>query len=273
MNELYRSIGISKQSFHQQEDRYKASKSEEGQLLLLIYRIREDHPTMGVRDMYHKLSCPTMGRDSFERFCKLEGLVTKKTKRGKRTTDSSGVIRFENLLLNLVVSKINQVWQSDITYFELNGRFYYITFILDSFSRRIVGHYTSNRLITEHTSLPALEMAIGLRIKEHQSIEYLIFHSDGGGQYYDNEFLKLTGKYKFQNSMCEYAWENGKAERINGVIKNNYLIHRQITSFELLRKEVDRSVWLYNNQKPHIKLQRKSPIEFENSLSVGSKQS
>ena len=107
MNELYRSIGISKQSFHQQEDRYKASKSEEGQLLLLIYRIREDHPTMGVRDMYHKLSCPTMGRDSFERFCKLEGLVTKKTKSGKRTTDSSGVIRFENLLLNLVVSKIN----------------------------------------------------------------------------------------------------------------------------------------------------------------------
>ena len=63
--------------------------------------------------------------------------------------------------------------------------------------------------------------------------------------------------------MCEYAWENGKAERINGVIKNNYLIHRNISSFEDLKKEVDRSVKLYNEEKPHIGLQRKSPIVYE----------
>ena len=67
------------------------------------------------------------------------------------------------------------------------------------------------------------------------------------------------------NSMCEYAWENGKAERINGVIKNNYLIHRKINDFEELQKQVDRSVYLYNHDKPHIGLQRKSPVEFENS--------
>lgn len=273
MNQLYRSIGISKQSFHQQEDRYKASKSQDGQLLLLIYRIREEHPTMGVRDMYYKLSPLHIGRDAFERYCKLEGLVTKKTKSGKRTTDSSGVIRFDNLLLNLVISRINQVWQSDITYFELKGRFYYITFILDSFTRRIVGHYTSDRLTTEHTTLPALKMSIRIRSKQNQSIEGLIFHSDGGGQYYDKEFLILTSKFKIKNSMCEYSWENGKAERINGVIKNNYLVHRKITNFKELQKEVDRSVFLYNNEKPHIKLQRMSPIEFENSLSVGTKQS
>ncbi len=58
--------------------------------------------------------------------------------------------------------------------------------------------------------------------------------------------------------MCEYAWENGKAERINGVIKNNYLKHRNINTYEELVKEVDRSVYLYNSDKPHIELKRKN---------------
>ena len=94
-------------------------------------------------------------------------------------------------------------------------------------------------------------------------LEGLIFHSDGGGQYYDKGFLKLTGQHKLVNSMCEFAWENGKAERINGVIKNNYLKHRKISTYAELVIEVDRCVFLYNQDKPHIKLQRKSPIEFE----------
>lgn len=265
MNSLYQSVGISKQAFHQKMDRFRLLKSEQGQLLLLIYQIREDHPTMGIRDMYYKLKPESMGRDVFEAFCKSEGLMSKRTKNWHRTTDSSGVIRFDNLLIDINVVRINQVWQSDITYFEVNQRFYYITFIIDAFSRKIVGYHVSQRLTTEQTTLPALKMAIKQRIKEKQSVEGLIFHSDGGGQYYDKEFLKLTGKYTIINSMCEYAWENGKAERLNGVIKNNYLIYRNINSFGDLQKEVDRSVYLYNYEKPHIKLQRKSPIEFENS--------
>ena len=164
----------------------------------------------------------------------------------------------------MTITRINQVWQSYITYFELNGRFYYITFIMDAYSRRILGYKLSKRLITEHTTLPALEMAIKLRIKESGNLDNLIFHSDGGGQYYDRKFLRLTTMNNFINSMCEYAWENGKAERLNGVIKNNYLKHRRINSFEDLQQEVDRSVYLYNKEKPHIELQRKSPIEFEN---------
>ena len=190
-----------------------------------------------------------------------------------RTTDSSGVIRFDNLLIDLEIIQMNQVWQSDITYFEVKQRFYYITFIIDAFSRRIVGYSVSERLTTEQTTLPSLKMAVRQRIKQKQMIEGLIFHSDGGGQYYDKEFLKLTGKYNIVNSMCEYAWENGKAERLNGVIKNNYLTHKSISDFKELKKEVDRSVFLYNNEKPHIKLQRCTPIEFENSYICSGQQS
>jgi len=264
MNRLYGSIGISKQAFHQQRTRALIKEQEQRNLLPIIYQVRQDHPTMGSRDMYYKLQPEYMGRDAFERFCKAEGLMVQRVRNWRRTTDSSGVIRFDNLLEDLCISRVNQVWQSDITYFEVQGKFYYITFIIDAYTRRIVGHSTSRRLFTDQTTLPALQMALKLRMG--LTLSGLIFHSDGGGQYYERDFLQLTGYHHIVNSMCEYAWENGKAERINGVIKNNYLIHRGITSFEGLQKEVDRSVQLYNHEKPHIGLQRMTPINFEKKL-------
>lgn len=272
MNQLYMVIGISKQAFHQRMDRHWELLSEQRQLLVLIHQVREDHPTMGVRDMYFKLNPQSMGRDAFERFCKSENLMSNKPINWHRTTDSTGVVRFDNHLVDLIIDRINQVWQSDITYFDLHGKFYYITFIIDAYSRRILGYKLSKRLTTEHTTLPALKMAIGQRKKEVENLDNLIFHSDGGGQYYDREFLRLTAQNNFINSMCEYAWENGKAERLNGVIKNNYLKHRTINNFEELQKELDRSVSLYNSEKPHIELQRRSPIEFEKSYICNGQQ-
>lgn len=263
MNSLYRSIGISKQGFHQHLNRELRALSEKKQLLMIIYNIRQDHPTMGIRDMYFKIQPSSMGRDAFELFCKEEQLNIERFKNYKRTTDSYGVNRFTNHTIDLEITHINQVWQSDITYYELQGRFYYLTFIIDGYSRRIVGHHTSSRLTTEQTTLPALKIAINLRKKENQEISGLIFHSDGGGQYYDEAFKKLTAKNKMTNSMCEYPWENGKAERINGIIKNNYLKYRKINNFDELVKEVDRTVQLYNNDKPHSRLKRITPINFE----------
>jgi putative transposase len=212
--------------------------------------------------MYFKLKPQSMGRDAFERLCKEQDLMSKRSQNQRRTTDSTGVIRFENRIQGLTLTYQDQVWQSDITYYEVKGRFYYLTFIVDAFSRRILGHSVSKRLFTEDTTLPALRQAI--KARGTKDLTGTIFHSDGGGQYYDTEFLKLTAKHKLLNSMCEFAWENGKAERINGVIKNNYLRHRRIADYEGLQKEVDRCVLLYNTSKPHIALQRRSPATFEN---------
>ena len=238
----------------------------EAQILILVYRFREDHPTMGLRDMYYKLLPDCIGRDKFEELCKSAGLSIERKLNYRRTTDSSGVIRFDNLLTNLTIVRVNQVWQSDITYYEVSNRFYYLTFILDAFSRVIVGYHVSQSLKTEHTTFPALRLAVEFRLKSNMNIAGLIFHSDGGGQYYDKNFLLFTAENKIRNSMCQYPWDNGKAERINGVIKNNYLQHRNITTFSELIREVDRSVQLYNHEKPHIKLKRKTPIQFENSI-------
>lgn len=261
MNAIYRVVGLSKQAFHQKLDRDLLQKDQRYYLLHIIHQLREDHPTMGCRDMYFKLRPECMGRDAFEAFCKDEELMSKRYKSFVRTTDSSGVERYDNLTIDLQLTGINQLWVSDITYFNVNGKFYYLTFIMDAFSRRILGHSTSERMFTAVTTLPAFKMAV--KTRKSCDISFLIFHSDGGGQYYADVFKKITKHYEIRNSMCEYAWENGKAERINGVIKNNYLIHRKINSYADLVKEVDRSVKLYNEEKPHIGLQRKSPIMYE----------
>lgn len=270
LNQLYRVIGISKQGVHKMLN-LKQKRNDQFELLKrLVEDVRADHPDMGVRDIYFKIQPDFMGRDKFEDFCTDYGFMIERKKKYCITTDSSGVIRFPNLLNDLEIVRLNQAWQSDITYYEVNGKFYYITFILDSYSRRIIGHSVSSRLLTIYTTIPALKMAI--KTRSGFDLSKLIFHSDGGGQYYAQEFLKITEDLNITNSMCKNAYENGKAERVNGVIKNNYLRHKQIDSPEKLVKEVDRAVHLYNNDKPHIELKRKSPIQFENNLLLLARQ-
>jgi transposase InsO family protein len=271
MNTLFRAVGNSKQSFHQYHNRLILKLEEEEYLRYMISEIRANHPTMGIRDLYFKIGPQTMGRDIFEEFCKQEGFVLKKKKAFRGTTDSSGVKRFENLTLNLKLTALNQLWVSDITYFEISGKYSYLTFIMDKFSRKILGYSVSTRLTTEATTLVALKMAI--RSRNKHKLTDLILHSDGGGQYYAGIFLKLTQAYEIKNSMGKYPWENPYAERINGIIKNNYLQHRSIDSFQKLVKEVDRSVTLYNNDKPHKGLKRLTPVEYENRILALGKQS
>lgn len=104
--------------------------------------------------------------------------------------------------------------------------------------------------------------------KKRFGLEGLVLHSDGGGQYYDACFTTLVNDNKMISSMCEMAQENGMAERLNGVIKNNYLIHRPIKTFDQLVKQVDRTVRLYNHQKPHAGLKRSTPAEYEKKWAI-----
>jgi hypothetical protein len=257
---MYKVILTSKQAIHQLLNRRMKAQEENGYLIDIIRQIRTNHPTMNCRAMYYKIQPLTLGRDKFEELCYQWGFMVQKPVNYHRTTNSNGVIRFENLMIDATITGINQAFVSDITYFELD-RFYYITFILDAYTRCIIGHSVSDRLTTEKTTLAALQMAIKFRNNKIPS--NVIFHSDGGGQYYDKDFLNLTRKYQFKNSMCEYAYQNGKAERINGVIKNQYLKHWRIQSYRQLIKEVDRAVSLYNSDKPHKELKYKTPLAVE----------
>ena len=259
MNRVYHYLGYSKQAFHQKLERQLREEEHFLLLLPIIRELREEHPGVAARELYLILKPGQMGRDKFEQLCFAHGFKLERKKAYHRTTDSSGVIRFDNLIAGIELSGINQAWSSDITYYRIGENFYYITFIIDLFSRRIVGYSVSKRLLTEQTTLPALEMALAQRKPEAG----LIFHSDGGGQYYSKVFLQLTQEKGIRNSMCEIVYENAHAERVNGTIKNQYLIHYNPLSYQELVKMTQRAVNNYNAVKPHSALKKLSPVAFE----------
>jgi len=245
--------------------RRKYKNEEQEQLIPLINEIRRDHPRMSARDIYLKLHPTCMGRDQFERFCMDSGYRIKQLKNFRVTTNSLGVTRFPNMIKDIKCTHVNQVFVSDITYFDLGSDTRYLTFIMDLYNREIVGYSESDNLRTENTTMPALYRLIKERGKAN--LKGAIMHSDGGGQYYCNEFKALTKELGMINSMTEEkVYENAHAERLNGIIKNNYLYPYGPTNVTSLKRLLDKAVLMYNTGKPHKALGKLTPVKFRSTI-------
>ena len=245
--------------------RRKYKLEEQEQLIPLINEIRRDHPRMAARDIYVKLQPSCMGRDQFERFCMDSGYRIKKLRNFRVTTNSLGVTRFPNMIKDIELTRVNQVFVSDITYFDIGSDTYYLTFIMDLYNREIVGWSASDNLRTECTTLPALHRLITERGRSN--LKEAILHSDGGGQYYCKEFKALTKELHMINSMTEEkVYENSHAERLNGIIKNNYLYPYSPTNMASLKRLLDKAVTMYNTGKPHKALGKLTPKSFRESI-------
>jgi len=244
MSNYYQTTGITKQAFHQYIDRQLKQQDECEQLIPIIMDIRKEYPTTSAREMYRLINPVNIGRDRFEKFCFEMGFKLIREKSYHRTTNSLGVTRFDNLIEGLELKGINHVWVSDITYYRIREQFFYLTFITDKFSKRIVGYSVSHNLITENTTIPALIDALA----KNGGVRPEIIHSDGGGQYYSKDFRALTGE-EIKNSMGVSCYENPLAERINGIIKNDFLAYFGPQNFEQLVEQVERAVNNYNLKK------------------------
>lgn len=267
MNHIYQAVGISKQSFHKKLKRSNYQHEETGQLLYLVDQVREDHPNMSVREIYSKINPTSMGRDKFEKLCFDHGYRVVKKRDFRKTTDSTGVTRFTNKLKGMEVTGVNQVFVSDITYYELGNNFLYITLIMDLFNREIVGAHASEGMRTEQTTIPALHKAI--KNRGSSSLDGCVIHSDGGGQYYSKDFCELTKQLKMVNSMTEESvYENAHAERLNGIIKNDYLYPYSPKNLKELQTRLNKAVWMYNNEKPHSALNGKTPVEARKEKTI-----
>jgi transposase InsO family protein len=262
MEHLYDCIGISRQAFHQQRRKIEQQSMRAQSLVKQIRQLRSEHPRLSCRKIYRILKPDYFGRDRFEQFCFQNGFKLYRKRSYHRTTDSRGVTRFDNLLPTRELTGVNQVWVSDITYYRIGEQYYYLTFIMDRFSRLIVGYSAAGSLHTDVTTLPALTQAVQTR----KPGPGLILHSDGGGQYYANEFKELTSSSQLRNSMAKCAYENPHAERLNGIIKNDYLSHYKPTNLKELVVMLTRAVYNYNNYRPHTSLKQHTPVEFERSL-------
>ena len=261
---IYSFCGISKQG-HYKAIAYQKER-EEKQICYIgfIIEIRIMHPGMGLRTIYERYQPEGIGRDAFIALGLKNGFRTRAVHKTVRTTFSVKSNRYRNLLADKKFTDVNQIWTSDITYTKIGDVTYYIVFIIDVYSRRIIGHNVADNMRAEQ-NIKAMQMALDLRgIQNYQ--QKLIHHSDKGSQYISNDYTNLLTEFGIQISMCNSVYENSHIERVNGVIKNQYLNHWKITSYAQLRKKLNDAVWAYNFEKPHSAHGKLTPVEFEESL-------
>jgi len=263
LKNLYTVAGFSKQAHKSFMDRLQVLEEAENLVLSAILAIRKFHPQMGLKKIYNLIIPDWIGRDRFIATGMLFGLGAKTIKNFHRTTFSCKSAWFMNLTRDLAITDINQVWVSDITYYRILEEFYYLTFVMDVYSRRILGFIASSNLKAE-ANCKALRQAISIR--SDIDLSGLIHHSDRGVQYASNAYLDILKDYKIGVSMCDSVYENTHIERVNGIIKNEYLKYRSIKSFKDLVKELKKAVHLYNNERPHWSLNLKTPIGYEEDL-------
>jgi putative transposase len=236
----------------------------------MMEQVREIHPGMGVRTMYDMLQPAGIGRDSFVALGLQEGFRLKTIEKQTRTTYSVKSNRYKNLLGGEEFDNINQLWSSDITYFFCVGQFFYIVFIMDVYSRRIIGYSIADNMRAEN-NVRALRMALQLRgIKDYE--QSLIHHSDKGSQYASDEYTALLEQHGIRISMCNEVYENTHIERINETIKNQYLKRFNIGSAKELAQKLKDTIKVYNEQKPHQSLNKLTPVEYERTLLTKDKQ-
>ena len=205
-----------------------------------------------------------IGRDAFIALGLQEGFRLKNIDKQTRTTYSVKSSRYRNLLGGKEFDGINQLWSSDITYFFCLEQFFYIVFIMDVYSRRIIGYNIADNMRAVN-NLSALKMALELRNIDHYK-QRLIHHSDKGTQYASDDYIELLEQRGIQISMCNEVYENTHIERINDTIKNQYLKRMEIKSNKQLAQKLNEAIKAYNESRPHQSLNRMSPVQYEKHL-------
>lgn len=254
-------FGISRQAFYQQQKREQIRLAELQQVRDLVVTERRLMPRVGTRKLYYLLEDKfktggiKIGRDALFSFLKSENLLVRRRKSYTKTTWSKHWLhKHPNLLKELSPQRPEQVWVSDITYVPTRKGNSYLSLVTDAYSRKIVGYHLSEDMKTENVA-KALLMAI----KHRKTKLPLIHHSDRGLQYCAAEYQQLLNNDNITASMTNGydCYQNALAERINGILKDEFLI--QTYTPEQLSKVVEQSIKIYNSYRPHLSLKYKTP--------------
>lgn len=232
-------------------------------IIQLVQSQRKKMPMLGGKKLYKILSEDFkklkvgFGRDKFFGILRRNGLLIHRKKRYAKTTNSSHRFWvYDNLIKEIEPMKINEIHVSDITYIRLNDSFLYLALMTDLYSRKIVGYDLSDSLNLEGC-LRALKMAI----KGKKDLSGLIHHSDRGFQYCSNPYTELLTKKEIKISMSEKGnpYENAVAERVNGILKEEFLLGETFRTKEEAHRAVREAIETYNEDRPHMSLDFMTP--------------
>jgi len=268
---MCRLFGISRQSIYQGQARFAKRSIELEQVKPLVVALRMRMPRLGTRKLSYLLRdqlCALgikLGRDVLNEYLRSENLLIRRKKNYTKTTNSKHWLKkHPNLLTTTTVERVEQVFVADITYVKSDARSHYLSLVTDAYSRRIMGYHLSADLAAENT-VKALKMAVKRRVTNNQ----LIHHSDRGLQYAASVYQNELRRHGIRPSMTDGydCYQNALAERVNGILKQEFLTERCETGkeLEILIRE---SIEIYNNERPHLSLQMKTPDEVHKKACV-----
>ena len=258
LKKICESYGKSRQGYYKRGRVEKKREEERREILRGVYVIRFKQPKVGVKKLHRMLKGKgiEVGRDRLYDVMREEGLLIKR-KRSKRTTNSNHRFKkYKNLIKEKEVKGAEEVFVSDITYILTRERYTYLSLITDIWSRKIVGYCLSRSLSVEG-SIKALKMALRGKKKG------LIHHSDRGVQYCCNEYVDMLEKHGAKISMTEdnHVYENALAERVNGILKEEFMLGQELPSYEAAKKLVKEAIEIYNNERIHMSIEYKTPAQ------------
>ena len=262
-------FGYSRAAYYKSLKEQETVCFSESLILDMVRRERHLQPRLGGKKLYWMLGSdihgmvPHFGRDKFFSLLrKYDLLVERKGQYCKTTNSYHHFHKYGNSVRELSIDRPNRVWAADITYLRTEKGFVYLSLLTDMYSRKIVGWELSESLSIEG-SLAALKKAL----KENPLRHSLIHHSDRGVQYCSHDYVKLLKKNTIEISMTEdnHCYENALAERVNGILKDEYLLDATFRDFAHAEKACRQAVELYNTRRTHLSLKYKTPWQVHHA--------
>ena len=256
---------MSRQNYYAARRTRARAAIDAGLAVELVKVERELQPRLGARKLHFMLSPilaengVSIGRDRFFDILRDAGLLVPPLPRSPRSTKSRHNLPiYRNILKDMQLDGSGQALVADITYVRTDEGFLYAALIMDAWSRKIVGWHASDSLEAEGCRI-ALEMALG----EYPDAKGMVHHSDRGCQYASHIFANFCRKCGVRISMTEdlHCYENAKAERLNGILKQEYGMGSPFKTKSLAKKALKQSIWLYNERRPHLMLDYKTPSQ------------
>ena len=256
-------FNLKRDAYYKYQQRWKRYKSIESKVIQLVKEERKEQPRVGVRKLYEallpsfKAAHIKLGRDLLFDILRANNMLVKRKRAYAKTTNSYHHFhKYNNLIKDLVVTKPNQVWVSDITYIRTVKGFCYLALITDMYSRKIIGYDLSDSL-----ELAGCLRALRKALWHTKPAAGLIHHSDRGVQYCSHMYVNELKRKDIKISMTEekHCYENAIAERVNGILKDEFYLNQCFFSTAHAKRATKSAIKVYNNKRLHLSLRYKTP--------------
>lgn len=247
-------FGVNRQVYYRKIKRKSIKQAKAAEVVSMVLEVRKSMPRLGTKKTYHvlldELQMIKIGRDKLFDILRANHLLIQPKRSYHITTNSHHRFRkHKNHILELEINRPEQVWVSNITYIGKREKPCYLSIITDAYSKKIMGYNVADNMNVQ-SSVVALKMAVNQR---KNKVIPLIHHSDRGLQYCANNYQSILNKNGILPSMTQNSdpYENAVAERINGILKQEFMIDKYNLDLSFMKQIVKESITIYNTQRPH----------------------